>query len=159
MALAEHERPVAPATGAGPEAGTHRPWARPLAVGAVAACGCAAIALANPGDDGIPLCWSQGIFGVDCPLCGGIRCVNALVRGDWGAAADHNVLLAVALPLAAVAWTVWLVRALQGRPLRRLRPPSWVWAAVVVVLVAFTVVRNVGGTEWAQWLASDTFRR
>lgn len=158
MALAEHDRPAVPDTGAAPQAGARRPWAGPLAVGAAAACGCAAIALANPGDDGLPLCWSKGIFGVDCPLCGGIRCVNALVRGDWGAAADHNVLLAIVLPVAAVAWTVWFVRALQGRPVRRLRPAAWVWAAVVVLLVGFTVVRNVGGTEWAQWLASDTFR-
>jgi hypothetical protein len=134
----------------------------PVAVGAATVCGCAAIALIDPGDSGTAVCWSKSLFGVDCPLCGGLRCVNALVRGDWAAAADHNVLLAVALPLLAVAWAVWLVRSLRGRPapdwMRRLAHPSVaVGVAIGVFLLAFTVVRNVGGPEWAEWLNSATY--
>jgi hypothetical protein len=119
------------------------PWLRPVVAGAVVACGCAAIALVDPGD---------------CPFCGGLRCVNALVRGDWLAAADHNVLLAVVLPLVALGWLVTLVRALQGRPIRRPRIPPAGLIGIALFLVAFTVARNVGGPAWVEWLNSATYR-
>ena len=137
----------------------HRPrWVAPVAVGAVTACGCAAVALVDPGDSGTPVCWSKALFGVDCPFCGGLRCTNALLRGDWLAAADHNVLLAVALPALVVVWGVWLVRSLQDRPFRLPRVPRWGWIGIALLLVAFTVARNVGGPAWIDWLASGTFR-
>ena len=154
----------APTTGTDPtrSAPASRPGrvAPAVAVGAVA-CGCLLTAAWNPGDDGIPLCASQAVFGVDCPFCGGMRCVNALTRGDWAAAADHNVVLAVALPLVAVGLLVWLWRSWQGRP----TPAPWpssarasiaLGAVVVVALAAFTVARNVGGPGWIDWLASTS---
>ena len=44
-----------------------------------------AVIWANPTDSGVPICWSQAAFGIDCPLCGGLRCTNALLRGDLAA--------------------------------------------------------------------------
>lgn len=162
--------PVSHQATATPPAGTDDPgsdrssgpgWVGPaVAVGAVA-CGCVLTAAWNPGDDGVALCASQSVFGVDCPFCGGMRCVNALTRGDWLAAADHNVLLAVALPLVAVGLLVWLWRSWRGRT----TPVPWpssarasiaLGAVVVVVLAAFTVARNVGGPAWVDWLASTS---
>ena len=137
---------------------SERPWIAPLTVGAVTACGCAAIALVDPGDSGTPLCWSKAVFGVDCPFCGGLRCVNALLRGNWAAAADHNVLFAVLLPVLALAWVVWLVRALRGRTTTWPRPPSWVVVGIGVFLLAFAIARNVGGPDWVDWLNSATYR-
>ena len=55
----------------------------PLALGAATMCGCVAVAAMNPGDDGVPLCWSRSVFGVDCPFCGGLRATNALLRGQF----------------------------------------------------------------------------
>ena len=137
-------------------------WVGPaVAVGSVAV-GSALIAAWNPGDDGQVLCTSQAAFGVDCPFCGGMRCVNALVRGDLLGAADHNVLLAVALPLVALGLVVWLWRSWQGRP----TPVPWpadarrslaLGAVVVVALIGFTVLRNVGGPAWVEWLHSTTY--
>jgi hypothetical protein len=103
----------------------------------------------------VPVCWSQGIFGVDCPLCGGLRCVNSLVRGDLVAAADHNVLLAAVLPVVAVVWAVWMVAAARGRRLHLPRAPKWLLGAAGVVVLAFTVARNVDGGPFIDWLASS----
>jgi hypothetical protein len=133
-------------------------WHKPAAVGAAVAAGSLAIALWNPGDGGTPLCWSQGFLGVDCPFCGGLRCVNSLMRGDWLAAADHNVLLAVVLPVAAVLWAVWMVKALRGERFELPKVPRAAWVGVFVLLVAFTVARNVGGPTWAEWINSGVYR-
>jgi len=136
-----------------------RRWVGPAVAVGAAAVGTALIAAWNPGDTGQVLCTSQAAFGVDCPFCGGMRCVNALARGDLLAAADHNVLLAVALPLAAVGLLVWLWRSWRDRPTRfpwprDSRASATLGAVIVVGLVAFTVARNVGGPEWAEWLRS-----
>mgnify|MGYP006278244241 CR=1 FL=1 len=137
-------------------------WVAPaISLGAVAG-GCVAIAAWNPTDTGPTVCWSQAVFGVDCPFCGGLRCVNSLMHGDWLAAADHNVVLAVALPVVAIALVVWLVRSLQDRPMPTVWPRSaklslGLGIAVAVFLIAFTVVRNVGGAPWMEWLHSTTY--
>jgi hypothetical protein len=154
MQVAEDRGERRDGTTAGPRV-SGRPWRAPVVVGAVAAVGTVAIAALDPSDGGAPVCLSQSILGVDCPLCGGLRCVNSLVRGDLLAAADHNVLLAVVLPVAAVLWAAWMVRAVQGRPLRLPRPPRWSLVALGVVLVTFTVTRNIGGGGWIGWLGSS----
>jgi hypothetical protein len=133
-------------------------WRKPVLVGAGVAATSLAIAAWNPTDGGAPLCWSKGFLGVDCPFCGGLRCVNSLVRGDWLAAADHNVLLAVLLPAAAVLWVVWLVKSIRGEQFRLPPVSRTAWVGIVLFLVAFTVVRNVGGPAWADWINSGVYR-
>lgn len=130
--------------------------AAPLTLGALTLGGCIAVAVANPGDDGTPLCWSRTVFGVDCPFCGGLRATNSLVRLDPAAAADHNIVLTVLLPLTVVMWAWWVVRQWRGdEPPRRL--PTWVVATAGILVLAFGVVRNFGGPAWIRWLHSDSF--
>ena len=133
-------------------------WHAPAAVGAVAASGCALFALWNPSDSGTSVCWSKSVLGIDCPFCGGLRCVNAFMHGHPLQAADHNVVLAVALPLLAAFWTVWMVRSLRGESFRMPHIPRWVIATGIGALLAFTVARNVGGAPWIDWLNSSTYR-
>ena len=103
------------------------------------------------------MCWSKALFGIDCPLCGGLRATNSLMRGDWLAAADHNVLVAVGLPILAVLWAVWLIRSIQDRPLGMPRIPRAAVIGIGVFLLAFAVVRNLDvDVTWIHWLASDT---
>jgi len=132
-------------------------WVAPLATGAALASASALIFLADPGDSGTPICWSQSVFGIDCPLCGGLRATNALMRGDWFAAADHNVLVAVVLPVLAVLWAVWMVQSLRNRPFRLPAVPRPALYAGIAVLVAFTVLRNLDvSSGWIHWLAANT---
>lgn len=137
-----------------PSAAATRPWVAGAALGAAAACGCAAIALVNPTDSGTSICWSSSVFGVDCPFCGGLRCVNALVRGDWLAAADHNLILAVLLPVVAVGWAIWMVATIRGRTVRWPRVPTAAWVSFGVIVGAFTVVRNLDLGPVAAYLAA-----
>ena len=95
---------------------------------------------------------------MDCPLCGGLRATNALVRGQFGVAADHNVFVAVALPLVAVVWIAWIAAQMVGRPFRLPKVPNWLIGALAVAALAFTIARNMGGPPWVDWLASTTYR-
>ena len=138
-----------------------------LAAGGVAAC--SIVALVDPHDGGYPACPTQVLLGVDRPFCGSLRGINSLLHGRVAEALDHNLLLALLVPIAVIAWVGW-VRAALGREDRRppgspprsmlswVRPswvaPGWVLPAVVGVALAFAVARNLP-VSGLSWLASD----
>jgi hypothetical protein len=111
----------------------------PRRAAATAALGAAL--LASPWS--VPLCPTHALFGVDCPACGSTRAVRSLLTGDVAGALSHNVLLVLALPLLAVAAFAWL----RGQAVTH---PRWALPALVVLLTAFTVVRNLAlpGLAW-----------
>ena len=113
-----------------------------LAAGALG--GCTMLALFDPNDGGpYPACPTQALLGIDCPACGTLRGLHALLRGRVGTALDHNVLLVAAVPLA-VAALVLTVLPLAGRPRRALVIPRWAVVIAAVVALTFGVVRNLG---------------
>ena len=89
-----------------------------------------------------PRCPSRVLFGIDCPACGGLRGTHDLLHGHVRQALDHNLLLPAYLAVIAVVAGIYLL-PLVGRPARALRPPRWLVVAAVVVVVAFTVARNL----------------
>jgi hypothetical protein len=94
-----------------------------------------------------PLYATTGLY---CPGCGSLRAVNDLTNGHLGAAASSNVLLVLALPVAAYLFLRWTLAAWQGRETTlapELSRP--VVVGLVVLVVAFTVARNLPGS----WLA------
>jgi hypothetical protein len=87
-----------------------------MAVGGAALLGVAYLGVVDPNEPGhYPLCPTQALLGVDCPGCGGLRCVHALTRGDVVGALDHNALaVLVLLPLAVITWALWFRREWRG---------------------------------------------
>jgi hypothetical protein len=118
-----------------------------------AACGCAVLALVPPEDAGIyPPCPTSALLGLDCPACGTLRGMHALLRGRPLDALGYNVLLAVAVPVGVLVWLAWVRHALGGAPLRW-RVPPWAIAVVAVVAGTFAVVRNLPFAPLS-WLAA-----
>jgi Protein of unknown function (DUF2752) len=121
----------------------------------------AAVLLAGPAallavrDPHLPGSWGfcpvLVITGHPCPLCGGLRAVNDLARGDLLAALSSNAAVVLALPFVVAGWAVWVRRRLVGTG--REEPPlppartSWV---LLGALLAFGVLRN---TVWGAVLA------
>jgi hypothetical protein len=88
-------------------------------------------------------CPFHELTGLLCPLCGGTRAALRLLDGDLAGSLGLNVLL---LPLAAVVAYVFVAN-LAAAGGRLPAPPTWLPRAVALVLVAFTVVRNLPGGE------------
>ncbi len=134
-----------------------RPWLAPTGAGLAVALGIAYTAWQDPDTGGVfPGCPLRSLTGWDCPGCGGLRATHDLTRGDVLGALDHNVWVAVAVPLGIVAIVVWLLHTLG---VRTPRAPHigrrWVIGAVAVLL-AFTVVRNIPGVAAFEYLNSFT---
>lgn len=88
-------------------------------------------------------------LGFWCPGCGGLRGVNDLTHGDVVAAASSNLLLVVLGPVVLLGLAVWTHDRWRGRSRSLPQPLVLAACAVVVVLtVAFTVLRNTPAGAW-----------
>jgi hypothetical protein len=115
----------------------------PITVAVVLAAAVAADVAFDPQHRHVPLCPFHALTGWWCPLCGSLRAADALAHLRLGSALHDNVLFVLAVPLLALWWLDWAVRSRSGQtgPRRLSRP---VVAALVLVAVVFTVVRNLG---------------
>ncbi|SFK00266.1 DUF2752 domain-containing protein [Cellulomonas sp. KH9] len=132
-----------PAAGAGHATASRvRRGALPLALAAAAAGAATLLVVRSPYTPlSYGFCPSVLFLGVSCPGCGGLRATHSLLTGDLAAAWQANPLWTVAAPLLVVAWGVWTVRRLRGRP--PVSAPTWPAWLVLVVVVGFAVLRNV----------------
>ena len=123
----------------------------PVAVGAAGSAwiAFAGIAYRPEGAAGLSVgCPVAHFTGLDCPGCGSTRSLGALIRLDPVAAFDHNALVPIALVFVVVSWVLWTWSRWSARPTPALvRGPVSI-VAIAVVLVAFTVVRNLDGGAW-----------
>ncbi|CAM5552608.1 DUF2752 domain-containing protein [Streptomyces coeruleorubidus] len=102
----------------------------------------------DPNEPGhYPVCPLLHYTGLYCPGCGGLRSAHAFVHGDLPAALHANALAVLGYLAFAVLWTVWVVHAVRGRPLRIDPRPGLVWSLGALLLV-FTVVRNLPFGGW-----------
>ena len=94
-----------------------------------------------------PVCLFHQTTGLLCPGCGGLRALHQLLHGHLAVAFRFNPMLVVSLPL--VLWVGvrygWQ-KASHQPPSIGLRP-SWLWLALVVVLVV-SVLRNLPGAPF-----------
>lgn len=90
----------------------------------------------------VPLCVLNALTGIECPGCGAIRSVHALLAGDLLLALRNNALVTTAVPLAAIALATWAVRRARG--LRTsLMPSRTVLLVLVGIAVLYAVLRNL----------------
>jgi len=118
--------------------------ARPLS-GALTAGGATAyLYVVNPYAHQVFLpCPFRLVTGLYCPFCGGLRMVHDLAHGQVVQALHDDALALPLLLFAVAAWLNVAVGCWRGRPLVEVRRPAWLWPAVAVALVAWTVLRNL----------------
>lgn len=134
---------TAPERVPGPPAHGPRRALLPLLIGAGGLALAALVQLVfDPFRTHIPLCVLHQLTGLDCPGCGAIRSVHALLDGDLLLALRSNTLIVTAIPLTAVGLVVWAVRRALG--LRtRLLPSRTVLLVLVGIAVLYAVLRNL----------------
>ena len=123
----------------------------PAVVGMAGAGALVVLHLRDPHESGsYGFCPFLAVTGHPCPGCGGLRAVNELTHGDMVSALSSNLLAVGLLALLAVAWAAWVVRRARGSDDRMLVIRDRTLVLVLVVVLAFGVLRN---TPWSAWLA------
>ncbi|HEY2984948.1 MAG TPA: DUF2752 domain-containing protein [Jatrophihabitantaceae bacterium] len=118
-----------------------RAEAAPYRLAAAVALAGAIDVVGDPSRTHVPLCPLHALTGLWCPLCGGLRAVHALSRGNVQSALHDNAMLVLALPVVVALWARWAARTHTGGARRRW--PRGVTLAVITALAAFTVLRNL----------------
>ncbi len=113
----------------------------PVLMGVLVAAGTALVLWWDPRQGGPVLCPLLALTGWYCPACGGLRTVADLATGDLAGAWSMNPMLTVALPVLGLVWARWLWRSWRNLPPRD--PPAGVFLAIGILLVVFTVARNI----------------
>lgn len=85
-----------------------------------------------------PRCAFHALTGLDCPGCGATRAAYALLHGRIGEAFRYNPMIFAAMGVAGFA----MPSLARGERPRFLERPWFAWS-VVVVLVAWWIVRNL----------------
>jgi hypothetical protein len=106
------------------------------------------VGMVDPNQPGhYPVCPLYRLTGLYCPGCGGLRSAHEFIHGDFLAALQDNAIAVVGYLAFMVVWTVWVVRAARGRPVRIELGKFQLWSLGALVLV-FTVVRNLPFGGW-----------
>ena len=88
-------------------------------------------------------------MGLACPGCGGLRAVNDLTNLQLVDAASSNLLFVASIPLLVYAFYRWTAGRWTGRPWEPSnRVLTTLPVVLVVLMVAFTVLRNTGAGSW-----------
>ncbi len=134
-------------------------------IGATATVGAAFfIRAVDPNNGGYPFCPLKAVTGLDCPACGGLRCVHALMNGDIGTALDQNLIAVVVLPMIVI-WAAFALAArwrgddavganssadvdAQGNAALKANALRILWVGLIVATIVFTVLRNVPGVPF-----------
>ncbi|MFD2683403.1 DUF2752 domain-containing protein [Streptomyces phyllanthi] len=144
-------RRVTPSSDTGADTGAGavlRRVAVPAGVLAAVAGAFAYVGAVDPNEPGhYPVCPVLRLTGLYCPGCGGLRAAHAFVHGDLVTALTDNAVAVLGFAGFAVVWTVWVVHAVRGRPVRIDPGPVALWSLGAFVLL-FTVVRNLPFGGW-----------
>ncbi|AZP83133.1 DUF2752 domain-containing protein [Mycobacterium avium] len=117
----------------------------PVVVAASATVLCAAVWAGDPTTPGgpLPVCPTKALLGVDCPGCGSLRMVYALMHGNLLGAARFNALGLAAVVLLMWAYFAWTYGHLVGRRIRNWQHHRWAAAVTLSLVLAWFVVRNI----------------
>ena len=120
-------------------------WSRPFAAASATGVAVTVVALANPFKHHLtPTCPFHALTGLYCPLCGGTRATWAAVHLRFGLMWREDALLPAIALVAMWSWLSWLGRATGRWRLPALQSRAF-YVTAVVVLVMFTVARNLPG--------------
>ena len=88
-----------------------------------------------------PKCVFYQFTGCYCPGCGAARAFHALIHGDFLTALDYNPLLVIALPVIVAMIVLEIVGWFRDRRYGLFQ--MWQAVALVVLIVVYTVLRNL----------------
>ncbi len=94
-----------------------------------------------------PQCVFHRMTGLECPGCGSLRGMHALLHGDFAAALRFNAFVILSLPLLAGLGFYFTVKRMRAESAASFRP-VWLWLYLAAFLV-FGVVRNLPGPLFA----------
>lgn len=89
----------------------------------------------------VPRCPTNAWFGLYCPACGATRALMRVFHGDLIGALHNNPAVVLAAPFAIYFF-------IMGTDLGARKWPRWQVAALIAIVLAYTILRNLPFWPW-----------
>ncbi|MBN1809344.1 MAG: DUF2752 domain-containing protein [Planctomycetes bacterium] len=96
---------------------------------------------AEPGN--MPSCPFNLVTGLYCPGCGSARALHQLLHGRLLEGFALNPLMVLSIPFVAYGLASYFLKSFTGRGLPVIPSPWWTGWAVLGIVVAYWILRNV----------------
>lgn len=92
----------------------------------------------------MPTCIINKYLGILCPSCGGTRCVINLVQGNFVQSFLYHPIFFITIWYLALVNIVYVINTFTNKKiLAFLYPKTKFWIIFVIVILIFTVFRNI----------------
>lgn len=92
----------------------------------------------------IPRCIINEQFNILCPSCGGTRCVINFVQGNFSDSFKYHSVFFITIIYLIIVNIIFIINSFRKKEsLTFLYPKSKFWIAFIIVVVIFTVLRNI----------------
>lgn len=93
----------------------------------------------------IPNCLINTYFGVLCPSCGGTRCVINLLQGNFVQSFLYHPVFFITITYLILVNILYIVNSFKKKQiLTFLYPKTKFWIIFTIVIIIFTICRNIG---------------
>ncbi len=97
----------------------------------------------NPSETPLVPCIFNKITGWKCAGCGITRASHQILHGNFEAAWNFNPIIFVTVPVVSYLVFGFILREWFGKQLPTIRMPLWLYIALGITIIIFTVVRNL----------------
>jgi len=92
----------------------------------------------------IPSCIVKEKFGIICPSCGGTRCVINLLNGNYIESFLYHPIFFITIIYLFIVNILYIVNSFRKKEiLSFLYPKTIFWITFVIVLIIYTVIKNL----------------
>ena len=92
----------------------------------------------------IPKCIINSIFGIECPSCGGTRCVVNFILGNFQESFTYHPIFFITLIYLIIVNLIYIINSFRKKEiLKWIYPKSKFWIIWIVVLMMFSFIRNI----------------
>lgn len=94
--------------------------------------------------EAFPRCIVNEQLGIQCPSCGATRCVINFVLGNWIESFNYHQVLFVTILYLIFVNFVYIFNCFRNKKvLQWIYPKFYFWIIWTVILIIFTIVRNI----------------
>ena len=92
----------------------------------------------------LPSCILYKNFGILCPSCGGTRCVTNFMMGNFKQSFVYHPIFFITSIYLLIANFIYIVNSFRKKQiLTFLYPKQKFWIAFIVILLIYTIIRNI----------------
>lgn len=92
----------------------------------------------------LPKCIVYEFFGIQCPSCGATRCVINFIFGNWKESFIYHPIFFITIWYLLLVNVLYIINCLREKKILKWMYPKFkFWIIWTIILVIFTIIRNI----------------